>query len=157
MNQAPEGIPGFIEEPSNLTLGVILGLGAAAVGAAAWALVTVLTGYQLGIVAVGIGLLVGITVRKFGRGSAPVFSVAGAVLSLAGCVVGNLLAVVGFVARSEGAPFFTMLGQVDLPIAVSLLKETASPMDALFYAIAIYEGFKLATLPKAAAPASPAG
>jgi hypothetical protein len=136
----------------NLVLGIIAGAVAAAVGAGLWAVITVTSGWQIGWMAVGVGLLVGLAIRKLGNGRTMVFGIAGAVLALAGCIAGNLLAVVGFISQAESAPFLATLGQVSPPIAMNLLIETASPMDALFYAIAVYEGFKLSTLPPAEAP-----
>jgi hypothetical protein len=156
MSESSGDFSAFTQEPDNLVQGVLFGTAAALVGAALWAVITVLTGYQIGFMAIGVGVLVGLAVRRFGRGSTPVFGIAGAVLSLAGCVAGNLLAVVGFIAQGQEMPFFATLGQVDLPLAMNLLIETADPIDFLFYAIAVYEGFKLAIVPAPAAAASSA-
>jgi hypothetical protein len=123
---------------------------AAAAGAALWAAITVFTGYQIGWMAVGVGFLVGIAVRKFGNGTTMSFGVMGAVLSLAGCLAGNLLAVVGFFAREQAAPFFATLSGMNPSTAVNVLLQTGSPIDLLFYAIAVYEGFKLSIVPAAA-------
>jgi hypothetical protein len=139
----------------NLPLALIAGIVAAAVGAALWAIVTVASGWQIGWMAVGVGFLVGFSIRKLGKGSTVVFGIVGAILALAGCVAGNLLSVVGFISKEEGASFLATLGQVDPPIALNLLIQTASPMDLLFYAIAVYEGFKLSIVP-AAEPQAPA-
>ncbi len=155
MTDSAETNPVFVEDSSNMVQGLLFGAAAAAIGAALWAVITVLTGYQIGFMAIGIGVLVGLAVRRFGRGSTPVFGIVGAALALTGCVAGNLLAVVGFIAQGQEAPFFATLGQVSLPLAMDLLIETASPIDFLFYAIAVYEGFKLSTVPAPAVTASP--
>jgi hypothetical protein len=139
----------------NLPLALVAGLLAAAIGAALWAVITVASGWQIGWMAVGVGFLVGIAIRKLGNGSTMVFGIIGAVFALVGCVAGNLLSVVGFISQAESVPFLATLGQIDPPIAMNLLIETASPMDALFYAIAVYEGFKLSIVP-AAEPQAPA-
>ena len=91
---------------SNLTLAILGGVVAALIGAAIWAVITVKTGYQVGFMAIGVGLLVGFTVRHLGKGATPAFGAVGALLSLAGCVAGNVLAIAGFIAQEEGQPFF---------------------------------------------------
>ena len=145
----------IVEQRGNLVLGVLGGLVAAAVGACIWAVITLTTGYQIGFMAIGVGFLVGIAVRQLGRGSSPVFGVAGAALALAGCLVGNLLTIVGYVVREQGIPFSQALHVLEPGTAINALVETGSPIDLLFYGIAIYEGFKLSTVP-AAAPVAPA-
>ena len=122
---------------------MLAGLAAAALGAGIWAAVTVVSGYQIGWMAVGIGFLVGYAVRAVGKGIDPVFSIAGAALSLLGCAIGNLLAVCGFVAQQEGMAFLEVLARLDVQLASQLMVASFNPMDLLFYAIAVYEGFKL--------------
>ena len=115
----------------------------ALIGAALWAVITVTTGYRIGFMAIGVGFLVGLTVGRLGKGTTPAYGILGAALSLAGCVVGNVLAFTGLIAQSEGLPYFATLSQLDVMAISTLLTETFSPIDLLFYAIAVYEGFKL--------------
>jgi hypothetical protein len=105
--------------------------------------VTDATGYQIGWMAVGIGFIVGIAVRTVGKGIDKTFGVLGAALALFGCLAGNLLAVVGIVAQQQGEAFTTVLGRLDVSLVVRLMEVTFSPMDLLFYGIAVYEGYKL--------------
>lgn len=112
------------------------------IGAGIWAAVTVATERQIGWMAVGVGVLVGFAVRYAGRGSSPAFGLVGAGFALFGCVLGNLFSVVGFISIQESVPYFDMLGRVDPATAAELIRVTFSPMDLLFYAIAIYEGYK---------------
>jgi len=63
---------------------------AAGIGAALWALITVATNYQIGFMALGVGFLVGHSVRAFGKGVDTGFGVLGAVLALAGCLAGKI-------------------------------------------------------------------
>ena len=116
---------------------------AAGFGAVAWAAVTVFTRYQIGFMAVGVGLLVAWAVRTRGKGVDRVFALIGAGLSLAGCLLGNLLAACGMVAQDEGVGFFAILAHIDLQMAKELMASMFSPMDLLFYGIAVYEGYRL--------------
>ena len=127
----------------NLVLGAVAGAAAAAIGAAAWAGLTVVTGYQIGFMAVGVGFAVGLAVRVAGKGVTSVFGVVGAALSLLGCAVGNLLAVTAIVAQNESVPFVDAVLQLDVPLIQELMTVTFHPMDLLFYGIAVYEGYRL--------------
>jgi hypothetical protein len=144
-------------KPSNLLLGAIGGLAAAAVGAGVWAAITVATEYQIGYMAVGVGFIVGLAVRFLGRGSTLAFGVVGAALSLLGCVAGNLLSGVGFIAASQDVPFAEVLRTVGPDEAFKILKLMASPIDLLFYGLALWCGFKYSMVAEAAAGSPPAG
>jgi hypothetical protein len=98
---------------------------------------------------------VGWAVRRFGRGQEPVYGVLGGGFALLGCLLGNLLSACAFLAASESKSVFEVLGPVlgDAELVSRLMQATFNPMDLLFYAIAVYEGYKLARRP--AAPAKP--
>jgi hypothetical protein len=127
----------------NLPGALLAGLGGALAGAAVWAAVTVATGYQIGIMAVGIGFLVGYAVRLVGKGVSQVFGWIGAGLSLLGCASGNLLALCAMVAREHGIALADVLAGLDASLIRELMIATFSPMDLLFYGIAVYEGYRL--------------
>jgi hypothetical protein len=120
------------------------GLAAAVVGAMVWAVVTVATNYQIGWMAVGVGFLVGGAVRTLGRGIDKSFGYLGATMSIFGCLLGNLLSICGIVAGQEGLSPLAVMAQVGSHPAVipAALLATFHPMDLLFYAIAIYEGYR---------------
>jgi phosphate/sulfate permease len=127
----------------NFVAGLIAGAVAALVGAVIWAVITDVTGYQIGFMAIGVGFIVGYAVRVAGKGIDQSFAIMGAALALLGCVVGNALAVLGIVASQEDMTYAELWSRVDLPILADLMSTTFSPMDLVFYAIAIYEGYKL--------------
>ncbi len=133
-----------LESEQNLLLGIVGGIGAAIAGAAVWAGVTVVTGYQIGFMAIGIGFLVGFAIRALGKGVTNPFGVVGAVLSLLGCALGNLMAVTAMVAAEQEVPFLSVLSQLDPAIIQELMVAFFSPMDVVFYGIALYYGYKLA-------------
>ncbi len=134
----------FFRQEQNLVMGTIYGLIAALVGAAVWACVTIATEYQIGWMAVGIGFLVGIAVRAGGKGIDQVFGVVGAVMSLVGCVLGNLFTVAWFVSQEFGVPVSEVLSGLDPESAIELMSATFQVMDLLFYGLAIYFGYRYA-------------
>lgn len=123
--------------------GALAGSVAGAFGAAVWAGITVATGYQIGIVAIAIGFLVGFAVRTAGRGIDPIFGVTGGALALLACAAGNLLTICVLVAQQRGIGLMEILSRLDPALVRDLMVATFSPMDLVFYAIAVYEGYKL--------------
>jgi hypothetical protein len=128
----------------NFPLALIGGFVAAVGGGLAWAAVTVSTGMQIGWMAVGIGFLVGFVIRKLGKGLTKKFGIAGGALSLFGCLLGNFLALCGLVSKIQGLPVVaTTLAYIQDPAsAFELIQGNFSPIDLLFYGIAVYEGYK---------------
>ena len=116
------------------------GLAAAFAGAVIWALVTVTTKHQIGWMAVGVGLLVGLAVRLAKGGKA--FAILGGFLALFGCVLGNLLSCVAFAATQEHISIFAALANVDYSKAALVMWDDFLSGSFLFYAIAVYEGYR---------------
>jgi hypothetical protein len=127
----------------SLPLALAAGVVAALVGAVIWAIVTSLTsGFQIGWMAVGVGFLVGFAVQYLGKGIEPSFQYVGAACALLGCVLGNYLAAVGFAAQYLHVDYFTMISRIPLDKVGVLMQASFQPMDLLFYAIAVYEGYR---------------
>jgi hypothetical protein len=131
-----------IRDNQNLLFGILGGMVAAAVGAAIWAVITALTNFQIGWMAVGVGFLVGYAVRMCGKGIDKSFKFAGAALSLLGCLAGNLFTICIVISRHQHIPFFQILSRLNPAIVADLMKATFNPMDVLFYGIAVYEGYR---------------
>jgi len=126
----------------NFQAALIAGLITGVVGAILWAIITVTTEYQIGYMAVAIGFGVGFSIRKFGNGIDPIFGYVGATIALLSCVLGNLLGIVGFVANAEGLGYIETLLALDYSLVPSIMVESFSGMDILFYGFAIFEGYK---------------
>jgi hypothetical protein len=148
-NTAPEIDPlrlqRFIQEikdNQSLLAGTLAGLAAALVGAGLWGVITALTKYQIGWMAVGVGFLVGMAVRTFGKGIDKPFGIAGAGISVLGCMAGNLLAVCIMISQQQQVPFSQILSGLNPEVATGLIKATFNPMDLLFYGLAIYAGYR---------------
>ena len=129
--------------PSSLEYGFIGGLGVGLLGATIWAVITVVTKYQMGYMAIGIGLLVGATVKYLGQGDNIVFGIIGGAISLFSCLLGNLLSQVGFYSISEHLNFFEVLLSLNYAKIPEIIIHSSKPLDLLFYVLAIYTGAKL--------------
>lgn len=119
--------------------GVAAAIGAAIIGAIGWAVITSVTNYRIGFVAVGVGFLVGLAIERFGGGDARL-PVIGAIVALIGCVLGDMLADAHLVSRDFHVPLSTVLSHPHL--LWDVYKGQFRFLDAVFYAIAAYEGFK---------------
>ena len=140
---ASDGLMQGLATEQNLLVGIAAGGVAALIGAGIWALITILTNYQIGWMAIGVGFLVGMAVRIAGKGIDTVFGVVGATMALLGCLLGNLFTLCYFIGIEYEIGTLDVLTQLDLSMVFGLFKETFSPIDLLFYGIAVYEGYRL--------------
>jgi len=139
--EAERALDVFRQE-QNLVVGSMAGLVAAVSGAAVWAGVTVVTEYQIGWIAVGLGFLVGIAMRTMGKGIDQVFGVVGAMIALLGCVLGNVFTIAWYISAQTGASVLSVLTELDMELVIDLITETFQIMDILFYGLALYFGYK---------------
>jgi hypothetical protein len=133
-------------DTGNLPLGILAGAIGALLAALAWAAITAATNFQIGFMAIGVGIVVAYAVRRFGHGHDGTFAIASGVLSLLGCLAGNFLAVVFSVAAHDHVPYLTVFVGL-VPHIVDVFQQTFNFMDLIFYAIGIYYGYRYATVP----------
>ena len=139
-----EQLMNSIKSRQSLSMAVLGGLIASIVAALLWAIITYATKFQIGFMAIGVGFLVGYAVNYFGKGITTTFGIVGAAFSLFGCILGNILTTIIAASLQEGVPFSAILMAflTNPAIVAEILKETFSPIDLLFYGIAVYEGYK---------------
>lgn len=132
-----------LDTESNLIMGLIGGALAMLVSAVIWGAATYFTEYQIGWMAIGVGYLVGIAVKFFGKGKTMIFGISSAGLALVGCALGNLLFYSGVIAREESAAFLEVFFffLFSPAAAVELFTLAFEFMDIWFYALAAYVGF----------------
>lgn len=133
-----------LRQEQNLVMGAVYGLVAAVVGAAVWAGITIATEYQIGWMAVGVGFLVGIAVRAGGKGIDQVYGIVGAIMSLVGCALGNVITIAWFVGKEFGIPVTDVLAELDFTMIYEMMAATFQAIDLLFYALALYFGYRYA-------------
>jgi len=127
----------------NLIAGAAAGGLTAVVSAVLWAGITAVTEYQIGFMAIGVGLAVGFVVRSAGGGTTVPFRLVATVLALLGCVLGNLLVGCVFYAQAEEVGILRVLEVLDIELARDLLQATFQPIDLLFYGLAVWEAWRL--------------
>ncbi|HEX2994180.1 MAG TPA: hypothetical protein VHP14_05130 [Anaerolineales bacterium] len=136
----------LIDDQPNLLMGLVGGVAAMLVGAIVWGAISYFTEYQIGWMAIGVGFLVGVAIKYFGKGKSPLYGISGAVLALIGCLLGNLLFYASIIAREEGLPFLNVFFLILLSpaAAVEIFTVAFDFMDILFYGLAAYTGFSTA-------------
>lgn len=135
--------------PPGLLRPLAFALAAGLVGAFAWYLTVRFTNYKLGLVAVGVGWLVGrgALFGARGRGSTEI-AIGSVVVALGAMLFGEYL-ILDHLAREALASDASQFpgGEVPAflspPMFVALYRETVGVMDALFYALGAYEAWKL--------------
>jgi hypothetical protein len=132
-----------LEDQPNLLMGLIGGFIAMLVSAIIWGAITYFTEYQIGWMSIGVGFLVGVAIKFFGKGKTVIFGISGAVLALIGCLFGNLIFYSGFIAREESVSFLEVFFLI-LPNPAALIEVFTiffDFRDIFFYALAAYAGF----------------
>jgi hypothetical protein len=131
-----------LRSEQNLLAAVGAGFVTSIVMAILWATITVIIEYQIGYMAIAVGLAVGLAVRFMGKGIDIIFGINGAFFALLGCLLGDFFSLIGFAAIEEGLGYFEILFLVDYSLVIDIMIENTDPISMLFYAIAIYEGYK---------------
>lgn len=130
-----------LKAQQNFPMGLLGGLLASVLCIMLWALITVLTEYQITYMAIGVGLAVGFSIQKLGKGITPIYGIMGAVLSLLTCFVGNLISSVCFIAAELNISYLQAFSGLNGDIIISIVKETFREIDLFFYGMAIYTGY----------------
>lgn len=130
------------KQEQDYTKALLTGLLVGIIGAILWSIITVVTEYQIGYMAIAIGAAVGISIRYMGKGVDQIFGITGAIIAILSCLLGNFLSMVGFAANIEGLGYMETLNLIDLSLILPIMIESFSPMDIFFYIIAAYEGYK---------------
>jgi hypothetical protein len=141
-----EDVIGQLRAGQNLALGIVAGLVAALLGAAVWAAFSYFTGYELGLVVIAIGALIGYAIRTVGHGVDPVFGVVGAGCAAISWAIGTVLSGVAFLATQAGRPFFEVLNLLGAGRSIQFAIDNIQFMDFIFLAIALWEGWKFSHL-----------
>ncbi|MEO1245022.1 MAG: hypothetical protein AAFX56_04975 [Pseudomonadota bacterium] len=122
----------------NFPVAVIAGVVAMAVAAGIYAAITVAAGgVSYGLMATGIGVVIGFAIQFLGRGIGSKFAVLASVLAVAGCLLGNLLAVVLLVAKANAMSPLDLLVNMDLVGISEIIVADLQFADLLFWILAI--------------------
>lgn len=123
---------------------LIGGLLVTAISAMGWAYINAVMGYREVYMALGVGLLVGLSVRFFGAGIHWIFGILAALLALAGSLLGYYLSMTGFLEGAELAGIFKVTDYLIPDIMFEIMRDAFVPLDLVFYGLAALLAYFLA-------------
>jgi hypothetical protein len=118
---------------------IAIGFGALFLGALAWALIGALTKHEFSLVAIGIGLLIGLAMYT-ARPSSPGVAVVAAAFTLLGCAIGEIFAFAFVFGDATGIGFSESLKTVMQHLG-SFFTDAVSGKSYLFWAIGAAASF----------------
>lgn len=125
----------------NLRKGILFAVIACLVGAVAWGLVSISLGRQMGAMAIVVGIGVGFAMRQ-GKGVRPIFGMIAGALALLSCILGDFITIIGLTAKSNAMTYMEVFSNADFKEIQSVMLGNFASMSLVFYAFAVYEGFK---------------
>ena len=102
------------------------------------------TEYKLGLMALAVGYIAGQAIRLAGQGVDAKFGYLGAACGFLGCAAGDILSNIAFFAHAKSLSLVQTLNILTPDLLIALAKIAFDPMDLLFLAIGVYEGYKFA-------------
>jgi hypothetical protein len=140
---------------SRFPMAIVAGMFAGGVAAVLWAALSFATGTKQGYLMLVIALVVSRSLRSvYDNSSGSARLVAGGI-TLASCLLGNLMIGVFIEARQKNMAVLAMLEMLQVGDVVRILQQTFSPTDLLLYLISFSMAYKGAQQdPTAASPAS---
>lgn len=113
------------------------------IGAVIWAFITYVTDYELGLIAILLGIMAGAGAVRGGR--TPQSQIVGASAAGVCYFVAQVLVVFAVVFGKDSGPSADLSNLVAIVgiILPEIVKETFSSMGVLFLGIAIYEGYRI--------------
>ena len=139
----PDRLTDVLKTEQKFLPAIITGCFSSIIGAGFWAAITVMTGYSIGYMAIVLGVIVGISIRYFGKGIDKIFGIMSIVFAIISVILGNILSSIGYISYHQGISLFNIISQLNTSIIWELFVATFSPVDILFYVIASVAAYKL--------------
>ncbi|MGH2474299.1 MAG: hypothetical protein ACRDIL_03465, partial [Candidatus Limnocylindrales bacterium] len=146
MGAAVEPTPSGPATSANLIGGLVAGIVAAAVASALWYGVVVVTNYQIGLIAIAVGFIVGqgvvLGATRRGHVALVAFSV---VLTLLALAISEYLVAMHFLVPALAAEglVIDVMQPPDLMVEIIIESIKAEPMTLLFWGIALFQAFAI--------------
>jgi hypothetical protein len=131
----------------NFFMGIIGGLAAFIAGVGLWTGTMLLLSYKLDWMALGVGLMIGFSVRLLGKGVEWKFGIIGAILAFFGSISGNLLTACIIFSHGKSISLFSVILQLTPKTELYFLKAVIGPFDVIFCIGAILIGYYFAFKP----------
>jgi hypothetical protein len=131
----------------DISMGSLAGLFASVIGAILYALYPFIFGMQLSLLAIGVGILIGIAIHLFGKGESRFLGFVGAFLALASCIAGDVISAVAIYSFQHKAPFFEILVSLNFFSIIDILAQITDFISVMFYLMAMIIAYGISTTP----------
>lgn len=131
----------------NFAAAIVAGAVATLLAAAAYGIAVAVWPFSRGFAAAGVGILIGLAMALLGRGISTKFAVAAAAYTVAGCLLGNLFRVVMDLALATATSPVDVLRNDSLSLLAERSLHNFSPVDLVYWFIAIFAAAFLARRP----------
>lgn len=147
-----EGVEKALQEETkdpNIAMAIILGAIAAIIAGIVWFFFSILTGYQIGYIAIGVGFLIGwAVILGSGKKRGPVLQMISALMTLVTLFVSEYFMLLYYYRKyllEHKAEFPDYNGEWFFlsPFSPDLLKDMFSPMGLVIWGIGIYFAYSL--------------
>lgn len=126
-----------LNSESRTGLGIIFGLLLGVIGAILWAVVVKVTGYNIGIVAIGVGYLVSEGFVRTGRGTKKSIGIIAGVIALISIFLGEMLTMIVLIAEYWDMSILEAVQNMYISKLPMLVIESTEPISIVFYLIAV--------------------
>lgn len=131
-----------IKEKAHPNLGILLGIAMGILGAFVWAAITIITGYNIGFVAIGVGFLVSLGFTKAGKDTNAIYGVIAGVIALLSIFLGEAMINIYYVATYYEVGIIDALLNIDYNVLLEIIFEGFDVKSVIFYFIAVSAAFK---------------
>lgn len=131
----------------NFSAAVIAGAVATLLAAAAYGITVATWIFSSGFAAVGVGIIVGLSMGFLGRGISAKFAVVATVYTIAGCVIGNLFRAIVELTPANATSPIDALRNNSLSVLIERAISNMSLVDAVFWFVAVFCAVYLAKRP----------
>jgi hypothetical protein len=125
-----------VKRGNQFLLATVVGVAMALICALIWPAVAFFAGPKLDCLALGVGALVGLSIRFSGKGTTPIYGVLAMVLALISSLVGNILGVITSGSHDQ-FDIFAVAQRVNLPDVVMSILSQATLMTYLIFAAGV--------------------
>jgi hypothetical protein len=108
-----------------------------------WATITVLSGYQIGYMSLGLGAAIWFMVSIFGKGIDQIYGVIWWILALIWTLLWNFLSIIWFVSKDDWISILEAINIIDFSYLPQIIMQSFVPMDLIFYWLAMVVWFQL--------------